>query len=323
MRPVLPYLADGQQKSTRSVTDAMSDEFSLTATCGKLFLSDVYTKAEMQLTAIDDIELEYELRGPGSGEPVVLIHWGVSASWAEPLLAEPVLAERYRLLRYHRAGFGGSSRVEGPISMVDHAGHCRLLMRQLGIERAHVVGHSSSALIALQLALDAPDAVQSLALMDAARPAPATEAQMAFVREVAAAAMGRYRAGDVAAAVDTWARGVFGPGYRISLDRGLPGLFEEIVTCADTFFAKELPAVQQWSFAETDARRIAQPALAVVGENSPPTFRERRDLLLAWLPRGEPFDLPGATHFLHIERPHEIAEALSAFFARHPIEGSS
>jgi len=275
----------------------------------------------MQLAVIDGIELEYELQG--SGEPVVLIHWGVSARWAEPLLAEPVLAERYRLLRYHRAGFGGSSRVEGPMSMADHAEHCRLLMRQLGIERAHVVGHSSSALIALQLALDAPDAVQSLALMDAARPIPATETQAAFLREVAAVAIGRYRAGNVAAAVDIWARGVFGSGYRVPLDQGLPGLFEEILTCADTFFAQELAAVQQWSFAETDARRIAQPVLAVVGENSAPTFRERRDLLLAWLPRVEPFDLPGATHLLHIERPHEMAGALSSFFARHPLVTSS
>ena len=159
----------------------------------------------MEQAAIDGIEVEYELRG--SGEPVVVIHWGVSARWAEPLLAEPILAERYRVLRYHRVGFGRSSRVEGPISVADHAEHCRLLLRQLGIERAHVVGHSSSALIALQLALDAPGAVQSLALMDAARPAPATEAQAAFVREVAAAAIGRYRAGDVAGAVDIWARG--------------------------------------------------------------------------------------------------------------------
>ena len=275
----------------------------------------------MKLAAIDGIELAYELRG--SGEPVVLIHWGVSARWAEPLLAEPILAERYRLLRYHRVGFGRSSRVEGPISMADHAAHCWLLMRQLGIERAHVVGHSSSALIALQLALDAPDAVQSVAVLDAARPAPVTELQAAFLRDVAAPAIGQYRAGDVAAAVDTWARGVFGPGYRVALDRGLPGLFEEIVTCADTFFVQELPAVQQWSFTETGARRISQPVLAVVGQNSAPTFRERRDLLLAWLPRVEPFDVPGATHLLHIERPHEVAEALSSFFARHPFQASS
>jgi pimeloyl-ACP methyl ester carboxylesterase len=275
----------------------------------------------MELAAIDGIEIAYELLG--SGEPVVLIHWGVSARWAEPLLAERILTERYRLLRYHRVGYGRSSRVEGPITMADHAEHCRLLMRQLGIERAHVVGHSSSALIALQLALDAPDAVQSVALLDAARPAPATELQAAFLREVATPAIGQYRAGDVAAAVDTWARGVFGPGYRVPLDRGLPGLFEEIVTAADTFFAQELPAVQQWAFAETDARRITQPVLAVVGESSAPTFCERRDLLLAWLPRGEPFDLPGASHLLHIERPHEVAEALYMFFDLHPVEASS
>lgn len=31
MRPILSYLADGQQRSTRTVTDAMSDEFGLTA----------------------------------------------------------------------------------------------------------------------------------------------------------------------------------------------------------------------------------------------------------------------------------------------------
>jgi len=31
MRPILAYLADGQQISTRAVTDAMSEEFGLTA----------------------------------------------------------------------------------------------------------------------------------------------------------------------------------------------------------------------------------------------------------------------------------------------------
>ena len=62
---------------------------------------------EMERAVIDGLELEYELRG--SGEPVVLIHWGVGALWAEPLLDEPALAGSYQLLSYHRAGFGGSS----------------------------------------------------------------------------------------------------------------------------------------------------------------------------------------------------------------------
>jgi hypothetical protein len=42
----------------------------------------------MELAAIDGIELAYELWG--SGEPVVPIHWGVSARWAEPLIAQPL-----------------------------------------------------------------------------------------------------------------------------------------------------------------------------------------------------------------------------------------
>src|SRR5262245_6911112 len=108
----------------------------------------------MERATVDGLELEYDLRG--SGEPVVLIHWGVGTAWAEPLLGEPALADRYRLVSYHRAGYAGSSRIEGPVSMALHAEHCRLLMRRLGIERAHIVGHSSSADVALQLALDSP-----------------------------------------------------------------------------------------------------------------------------------------------------------------------
>ena len=47
-------------------------------------------------------------------------------------------------------------------------------------------------------------------------------------------------------------------------------------------------------------------------------FRERRDLLLDWLPNAEPFELPGATHLLQVEQPRALAEALAGFFARHP-----
>jgi pimeloyl-ACP methyl ester carboxylesterase len=274
---------------------------------------------EMGRVAVDGVELQYELRG--SGEPVVLIHWGVGATWAEPLLEERALADHYRLLSYHRAGFGGSSPIEGPVTMADHAEHCRLLMAHLGIERAHVVGHSSSVAVALQLALDAPDAVHTLVSMDAARPAPQTKTQAAFVREFVEPAVERYRAGDTAGAVDTFLRGVFGPDYRDPLERGLPGAFDQAVSDADAFFMQELPALwQRWSFTEAGAQRITQPVLAVVGEHSAVTFAERRELLLSWLPNAEPFELPGATHLLHVEKPREMAQALARFYARHPLD---
>jgi pimeloyl-ACP methyl ester carboxylesterase len=272
----------------------------------------------MERAAVGGVELEFEVLG--AGEPVVLVHAGVCADWFAPLLDEPSLVEHHRVLSYHRAGYSGSSRVEGPLSIADNAEHCRLLMQHAGIERAHLVGHSSSAMIALQLALDAPESVHTLALLESARPAPQSETQAEFVQTVAGPAVERYRAGDKAGAVDTWMEGVCGPGYRDLLERALPeGAFDQAVADSDTFFGQELPAVQQWSFGPEEAGRIAPPALVVLGENSRETFRERRNLLLAWLPSVEAFDLPGATHLLHVENPRGLAEGLTAFFGRHPL----
>jgi hypothetical protein len=41
------------------------------------------------------------------------------------------------------------------------------------------------------------------------------------------------------------------------------------------------------------------------------------------LPNVEPFVLPGATHLLQIQNPRGMAEALAAFFARHPLRASA
>ena len=269
--------------------------------------------------SVNGTELEFQLAGTGAGEAVVLIHWGVGATWAEPLLEQQALTSRYRLLSYHRAGFAGSGRLPGPPSMAAHAAHCHQLMRELGITRAHIVGHSSSVPIALQLALDAPDAVHTLTLMEAARPAAPTHAERQFGTEVVLPAVQRYRAGDKAAAVDIFFRGVLGPGYRAALDHGLPGAFDQAVADADAFFTQEMPAIQQWPFTDEDAHRIQQPALAVLGTASPSMFAERHKLLLSWLPDAESLDLPGLTHLLHVQDPAAVAGGLAGFFVRHPM----
>ena len=131
-----------------------------------------------------------------------------------------------------------------------------------------------------------------------------------------------YRTGDKARAVDGFMRGVSGPGYRVVLDRVLPGAFEQAVLDADTFFGQELPSVQQWHFRREDAARLSQPVLSVVGAKSQelsPIWTERHEMVLAWIPKAEGVVLPDATHLLHVEHPRPVAEALAAFLARHPI----
>ena len=94
----------------------------------------------LQRIVVDGTELEYEERG--SGEPVLLIHGGLLADAFAPLLAEPALTDRYRVISYHRRGFAGSARPEGEVSIARQAADARALLAHLGIARAHVVGHS-------------------------------------------------------------------------------------------------------------------------------------------------------------------------------------
>jgi len=68
-------------------------------------------------------------------------------------------------------------------------------MRHLGIEKAHIVGHSNSGNLVLQLALDFPETVHSLVVAEPALMAvPSAQNARAFL----GAAMQQYRAGDKA-----------------------------------------------------------------------------------------------------------------------------
>jgi pimeloyl-ACP methyl ester carboxylesterase len=269
--------------------------------------------------SVAGVAIDYELSGPESGQDLVLIHAGcLGKEWFDPLLAEGTLLRSYRVLRFDRPGYGGSDPVEGPLDMAAHARIVRELMREVGMARAHVLGHSSSAMMSLQLALDEPDAVRTLALLDSARPAPPTELQAGFVRDVAGPAVERFRAGDPAGAMDTWLRGTCGDGWRAVVERTLPaGTIDAAVANAAVFFGQELPAVQAWTFGPEDAAQVQQPALLVLGERSAATFGQRRELLLEWLPNAEPFDLPGASHLMQLENARDLASALVAFHARH------
>jgi pimeloyl-ACP methyl ester carboxylesterase len=266
---------------------------------------------------IDGVELAYRLRG--TGEPVVFVHAGVFSDFFAPLIEQPALVERYRLLTYDRIGCGGSSRAQGPTSLSQEAQQCRSLMRHLGIAKAHIVGHSNSGNLVLQVALETPDTVHSLVV---AEPALMTVPSAQTARAFVGTSIQQYRSGDKLGAIDTFLKGTCGPDYRATVEAALPGAMARYAADADTFFAQQLPALQQWSFGPGEAIRIAQPVLAVIGERSKqlsPIWNERQDLLLSWLRNAEPFVLPNATHLLAVENPRDMAEGLAAFFARHPL----
>jgi pimeloyl-ACP methyl ester carboxylesterase len=249
---------------------------------------------------------------------VVFIHGAFIANTFRPLLAEPRLARHYQLILYHRRGYADSSRASEPGSVARQAADCRALLRHLGVERAHVVGHSYGGIVALQLALDTPSVVHSLALVE---PGLMVGASAQKYRDSLARGVERYREAGAEVVVDEFLQARW-PGYRATLDRVLPEAFAQAVADAETWFEREASGQLDWRFGEAEARRISQPTLSVLGGESEalwPRFGETQRLLLAWLPHAEGAVLPGTTHFMQIQDPRGMAEALAAFWARHPL----
>jgi pimeloyl-ACP methyl ester carboxylesterase len=272
-------------------------------------------RKQVKQAEVEGITLEYDLSG--SGEPVVFIHGAFIADPFKLLKTEPRLAT-YRLITYSRRGYAGSSHPARSLSLAEHAADCRALLGHLGVESARVVGHSFGGCIALQLALDAPEAVHSLALLE---PALMVGASAEGYRDALAASSRRYHEAGAATAVDEGIQARW-PEYREHLPALLPGAFEQAVADAATTYELDTPGMLDWHFGEAEARRLAQPVLSVLGEKSEalwPRFGETHRALLAWLPQAEPYVLPRSHHFLELENPGDLAAGLAAFFARHPM----
>jgi len=259
---------------------------------------------------------EFEYETAGRGEPLVLIHGSVIGDAFSPLLREPALTDRYQVTNYHRRGFLGSSRHSGEFSIEQQAADALAVIQQVAGGRAHVAGHSYGGVTALQLALDAPDAVHSLALLEPPLAVPSAEAFFANLPPIAE----RYASGDKAGAIDAFSALVMGPDCRQAIDQRLAaGWFEQAVNDSGTFFEIEVPALGNWQLTEDKAKALTQPVLAVVGSDSAEFFQEGHELLQKWFPNAEAFVLPGATHALQMQNPRPLAEALAAFLARNPM----
>jgi pimeloyl-ACP methyl ester carboxylesterase len=264
----------------------------------------------------DGVTLEYE--DSGRGEPVLFVHGAFVADAFRPLRSERVLADRHRLISYSRRGYGSSSAAEPARTLAEQAADCRRLLAYLGVPRAHVVGHSLGAAIALQLALDAPELVHTLALLEAGL---LVGESASLYREGLRASRRRYEEAGAEVAVDEFF-GARWPAYRDELDQVVPGAVEQAVRDAATCFEHDFAGGLSFRFGPQEGERIAQPALVVLGERSAalhPRFAETQRLLLEWLPNAEAFVLPQAAHFLQVENPRGMADALAGFVARHPF----
>ena len=272
----------------------------------------------MQSVNVNGVDLEYEVIG--AGEPVLLVS-PVLADGFLPLLAEPALADRYRLIRYHKRGWVGSTHTPPPVSIADHAADAAALLDHLGVPRAHIAGHSSGAAVAVQLALDHPDHVHTLMLLELSLlSVPSGEA---FFTQ-AGPAFEAYASGDHATALAIFMGVVSGLEWtrcRALLEESAPGAVAQAIADADTFFGIELPALTDWTFGAEEAATIHQPVLSVLGSETQPLWVEVAEFLRCALPQVDECTIDGAGHLLHVQRPEPVARGMAEFLDRYPIGG--
>ena len=123
-----------------------------------------------ELEMIRTGEATIRVRHGGSGSPILLLHGHprTHATWHR---VAPLLASDFTVICPDLRGYGGSSK---PTTTPDHepyskramARDCVEVMRALGHERFAVAGHDRGCYVAFRLAMDHPERVSHLAVLD-------------------------------------------------------------------------------------------------------------------------------------------------------------
>lgn len=117
----------------------------------------------MPFLQTDKLKLYYEIHGEGA--PLLLIH-GLGSSTLDWEYQVESLAHHYRVITVDLRGHGNSDKPVGPYSVPMFAADTARLIRALERSPVHVAGLSLGGMVAFQLALDTPDLVKSLIVIN-------------------------------------------------------------------------------------------------------------------------------------------------------------
>lgn len=128
----------------------------------------LFENFKLQTIALKEVEVR--VRIGGDGPPLLLLHGHPQTHMMWHKVA-PLLAGQFTLVMPDLRGYGDSSK---PASTADHSSYSKRamakdqieLMKKLGFARFSVAGHDRGGRCAYRLALDFPEAVEKLAVLD-------------------------------------------------------------------------------------------------------------------------------------------------------------
>ena len=277
------------------------------------------------LVTLDSTNLFYEV--VGTGDPIIVVHGGpgLDHNYLRPGL--DVLASSHTLVYYDQRGTGRSTAPldSAHINLAAFVSDIDSLRMALGYDQVTVLGHSFGGLIALRYAMEHPDHVKALILMDTSEPGSRYKDQAAQRAKAARTpedstqlaqllASPGYAARDAATLSEIYKvsfRSTFLDPNRVdelNLDL-LPATAHNGQTVAQ-LLGKDMADIDWWSQLPT----LDVPTLVIQGRADPMPMAMAQALVAA-LPRAQ-LAVLNSGHFPEVEDPEGLVAAVSTFLAQ-------
>jgi 3-oxoadipate enol-lactonase len=231
----------------------------------------------------------------GSGPPVFLcLHGLVDCIEIWDRIWKP-LSERGRVARLDQRGHGQSEAPPGPYRREDLAADVSAVIRELDAEKVILVGHSMGGIISMSTALAHREQVAGLVLIGTA--SQCNEKTAGWYERIAQAGEKDGNAGLVRAIYGAKSRKIIqGDALGIAeVTRMLESLYEDPLT-------SKLPGIEC-------------PVLLIVGDEDP-MGSKASSIIAAELPNAELVTVRACGHWVHVDQPDAVLEAVERFVTR-------
>lgn len=261
-----------------------------------------------QAIAGDGTRLQYEVLGAADGAPLVFLHGGMSGRYA--FRRQRALGERFRLILRDLRGWNGSeARVPAGYSLdTTEVTDLLAVLDAEGIERAHLVGHSTGGAIAYAFAWRHPERVLRLVLIEPTLLSFASEeTRQGFQTDDEARA--RITREGPKVSVHLGFEKLMGPDWR---QRVRPETLAAMEASAEINLA-QAEALVAFTVSEQDLRDLQIPTLLLYGRDSWDWETTIRDRIQAVRPDLPVAIIEGAAHNVHVDQPERVNAVLSDF----------